>query len=91
MDYFIKTFFQIGGVFGLLFGGSLIVIFFLYKENRQLSKDKVDLVSQTVQLLNEARNSYANLSESASKTAENTYTIVQNLQQLLNNAKTSNL
>lgn len=63
------------------------VIGFLYKENKALSKEKVDLANQRVQDLKEARDSYAALSETSSKVAENTYTIVQNLQQLLNTWK----
>lgn len=62
-------------------------IFFLYKENRQLSQDKVDLANKRVEDLKEAQHSYATLSDAATKVAENTYTIVQNLQQLLNNWK----
>lgn len=71
----------------LLFVGAVFVVYFLYKENKQLARDKVDLANQRVQDLKEARDSYANLSESATKVAENTYTIVQNLQQLLNTWK----
>lgn len=83
MDYFIKAIAMQG--FGyLLFAGTLLVLFFMYRENKQLSREKVDLANQRVQDLKEARDSYAILSESATNVAQNTYTIVQNLQQLLN-------
>ena len=75
------------GLGWMLFAASVVVIFFLYKENRKLSQDKVDLANQRVEDLKEARNAYAILSETASKTAENTLTIVQNIQQLLNSWK----
>lgn len=71
----------------LLFSGSLVVIFYQYRENRQLNADKVDLANRRVEDLKDAQTAYSALSESATKVAENTYTIVQNLQQLLNNAK----
>lgn len=71
----------------LLFAGSLLVIFFLHKENKKLSEDKVELANRRVEDLKEARNAYSILSENATKIAENTYTIVQNLQALLNNMK----
>lgn len=71
----------------LLFIAACIVIYFLYKENRQLSNDKVDLANQRVADLKEARDTYAILSDKASKTAENTLTIVQNMQSILNNWK----
>ncbi len=73
----------------LLFSGSLVVIFFLYRENRKLSEDKVGLAKEIVEQLKSAQATYNTLSESSIKVAENTYTIVQNLQQLLNNAKKS--
>jgi predicted histidine transporter YuiF (NhaC family) len=71
----------------LLFSGSLVVIFFMYRENRQLNVDKVDLANKRVEDLKQAQAAQNAISESATKVAENTYTIVQNLQQLLNNAK----
>lgn len=71
----------------LLFIGSLLVIFFLFKENQKLNNDKVDLANRRVDDLQAAQRAYMVLSESATKVAENTYTIVQNLQQLLNNIK----
>lgn len=71
----------------LLFAAALVVIYFLYKENRKLSEDKVDLANKRVEDLKEARGAYATLTETASKTAENTLTIVQNIQQILNNWK----
>ena len=71
----------------LLFAGSLLVIFFLHKENQKLSNEKVELANKRVEDLKEARNAYSILSDASTKVAENTYTIVQNLQQLLNNIK----
>jgi len=86
MDYFIKTIAMQG--FGyLLFAGSILIIFFLYRENKQLSNDKVDLANKRVEDLKESAKSYAIVSDATQKVAENTYTIVQNLQQLLNNIK----
>ena len=73
----------------LLFAGSLLVIFFLYRENQKLSNEKVDLANRRVEDLKEARTAYSVLSEASTKVAENTYTIVQNLQQLLNSMKKS--
>lgn len=87
MDYVAEVAKQ--GLGYLLFAGAVLVIFALYKENKQLSKDKVDLANQRVQDLKEARDSYAILSESATKVAENTYTIVQNMQSLMNTWKKS--
>jgi len=69
----------------LLFAASLFVIFFLYKENQKLNNEKVDLANKRVEDLQEARDAYTLLSNAASKTAENTLTIVQNIQQLLTN------
>lgn len=71
----------------LLFVGSLLVIFFLFKDNRKLSDEKVDLANRRVEDLKEAQAVYATLSKASTDLAQNTYTIVQNLQQLLNNAK----
>lgn len=71
----------------LLFAGSILIIFFLYRENKQLSNDKVDLANKRVEDLKESAKSYAIVSDATQKVAENTYTIVQNLQQLLNNIK----
>lgn len=73
----------------LLFAGSILVNFFLYRENKKLSNDKVDLANRRVEDLVAARNAYSILSDASTKVAENTYTIVQNLQQLLNNFKKS--
>lgn len=85
MDYLPEVAKQ--GLGYLLFAGSLLVIFFLHRENRKLSDEKVELANRRVEDLKEARNAYGILSETATKVAENTYTIVQNLQQLLNNMK----
>jgi hypothetical protein len=85
-DFLLKGIAQQG--FGyLLFAGSLLVIFFMYRENRKLSEKSVEQADRRVEDLKEAQRVYNSLSESATKVAENTYTIVQNLQQLLNNAK----
>lgn len=73
----------------LLFAGSLVVIFFLHRENRKLSDGQVELANKRVEDLVAARNAYGILSDSSTKVAENTYTIVQNLQQVLNNVKKS--
>lgn len=71
----------------LLLAGSLFVVYFLYKENQKLNKEKVDLANQRVEDLKEAKDAYATLSSQTSKTAENTLTIVQNIQQILNSFK----
>lgn len=71
----------------LLFVIACFVIYFLYKENKQLNNEKIGLANQTVQILKEAQATYTTLSESSIKVAENTYTIVQNLQQVLNSRK----
>ena len=71
----------------VLFIGAMFVIYFLYKENKQSNKEKLDLANQRVQDLKEAQASYSVLSEAATKVAENTFTIVQNLQSLLNGMK----
>lgn len=73
----------------LLFVGTLPIIYFLYKENRQLSIEKVDLANKRVDDLRQAQQAYMAISEASTKVAENTYTIVQNLQSLLNNLKQS--
>ena len=71
----------------LLFVGALVVIFYQHKENQKSSNEKVELANRRVEDLKEARNAYSILSDASTKVAENTYTIVQNLQQLLNNIK----
>lgn len=75
------------GLGWLLFAGSIVIIYFLYKEIKQLNKEKIDLANQRVIDLKEARDAYGILSQSASKTAENTFTIVQNIQSILNTWK----
>ncbi len=85
MDYLAEI--AKGGFGYVLFAGSLLVIFFLYKENRRLSDEKVDLANKRVEDLRQAQAAYSVLSDAATKVAENTYTIVQNLQQLFNNMK----
>lgn len=71
----------------LLFAGAILVVYFLYKENQKLNKEKVDLANQRVDDLKEAKDAYATLSSQTSKTAENTLSIVQNIQQILNSWK----
>lgn len=86
MDYFLKAIAEQG--FGyLLFAGCLPIIFFLYKDNRKQSDEKVELSKLRVEDLKQAQAAYATLSQANTKVAENTYTIVQNLQSLLNNMK----
>ena len=91
MEYFTQKFFELGGVFGLLFGGSLIIILFLYKENRTLQREKLEQVEKRVEELKVAQKAYTDSTEANRKVAEtgyriaeNTFTVVQNLQQLLN-------
>lgn len=75
------------GLGWLLFAGSVVVIYFLYKEIKQLNKDKIDLANQRVADVEKAREAYGVLSQTASKTSENTLTIVQNIQSILNTWK----
>lgn len=75
------------GLGWLLFAGAVVVIYFLYKEIKQLNKEKIDLANQRVIDGEKAREIYSILSQSASKTSENTLTIVQNIQSILNTWK----
>jgi hypothetical protein len=71
----------------VLFVASLLVCYFLYKENRQLSQEKVDLANKRVEDLKEAQKNYSVLSEALQVTTQNTLTIVTNLQNVLNKSK----
>jgi hypothetical protein len=71
----------------LLFAGSLVIIFYQNRKIDQYQNEKVELANRRVEDLKDARNAYAAVSDASTKVAENTYTIVQNLQQLLNNLK----
>jgi hypothetical protein len=71
----------------LLFVASMFVCFFLYKENRKLNQDKVDISEKRVEDLKEAQANYGKMSEASQIVAQNTLTIVTNLQNLLNKAK----
>lgn len=75
------------GLGWMLFIGSLSVIFFMYKELKAANKEKVDLANMRVQDLKEARDAYATLSSSAQLTAQNTLTIVTNIQNIISNWK----
>lgn len=71
----------------VLFVGALIVILFMWKENQKKTDQLISMANQRVVDLIQARDAYAVLSDTATKVAENTFTIVQNIQQLLNNLK----
>lgn len=75
------------GLLGLLLAISFVAIGILWVENKRLNAAVVDQANKRVEDLKAAQAAYATLSESATKVAENTYTIVQNLQQLLNSMK----
>jgi predicted acyltransferase (DUF342 family) len=91
MEYFLQKFAEYGGVFGILFGGSLIVIFFLFKENRTLQREKLEQVEKRVEELKVSKSENATaaeasrqIAENGFRVAENTFEVVKNLQQLLN-------
>ena len=91
MEYFLDQFAKYGGVFGVLFGGSVIIIGFLWKENRALQAKILDQAEKRVEELkvSKAENAAAaeasrQIAENGFRVAESTFTVVQNLQQLFN-------
>lgn len=83
------------GLLGIFLALSLLVNYFLYKENRALSREKVELVERHVQnllslkdayfdSLEKMKLAYADNAEKTSQVVNSILTIVQNLQQLLN-------
>lgn len=71
----------------LLFIGALGVVYYKDKQVERYKDQIVDLANKRVEDLKEARNAYAVIAESQTKVAENTYTIVQNIQNLVNTIK----
>lgn len=67
----------------LLFAGSLIVIFFLYRENRNASQELKDLAEKRITDLKEVQANYTNSISAIKAVADNTLTIVENLQTMI--------
>lgn len=86
METYLKTIAEQG--FGyVLFLASMFACLFLYKENRKLNQDKIDLSEKRVDDLKEAQANYFKMGEASQIVAQNTLTIVTNLQNLLNKAR----
>ena len=83
------------GLLGIFLALSLLVNYFLYRENRALSREKVDLVERHVQSLlalkdayfeslEKIKLAYVENTDKTNQVINNILTIVQNLQQLTN-------
>lgn len=86
------------GFLGIFLALSLLTNYLLYRENRALSKEKVELVERHVAALlsvkdayfdslEKIKQAYADNADRTSQVINNILTIVQNLQQILNTKK----